>query len=169
MNLELRKEELNKIKLDFLGKQGSLTAVTKHIAKLPESKRPEIGRLANEIKHTLEVLLEEKTHALKKMQGTEVHKTQIDITMPGIMNGVIMVMTGSLMGRSTKGQTRASSGLSNTVPHCCASTQSLCCRFCSSHASHSSHTHCSLHGTQAPSLQTVPGLQSCLFSSRQLS
>lgn len=77
--------DLEKIQQDFLGKHGQLTVAIKSIAKLPESRRPEVGRLANEIKKTLEELLKDKKSQKKKnaSKKTSGHDN-IDVTIPGV-------------------------------------------------------------------------------------
>lgn len=76
--------ELNEIKLDFLGKNGRLSIAMKVLAEAPPEKRGEIGRLANEVKATIEELIaaqEKKLGAKTVTTGT----TSIDVTMPGLL------------------------------------------------------------------------------------
>ncbi|RJQ25392.1 phenylalanine--tRNA ligase subunit alpha [Candidatus Parcubacteria bacterium] len=77
-------DELNKIKLSFLGKKGILTFAIKNLSKIPIERRPEIGKLANEIKNTLEILVEDKEKALNIQKETKIEKKHIDVTLPGI-------------------------------------------------------------------------------------
>lgn len=77
-------EELNSIKLDFLGKNGHLTQAIKGISKLPEDRRPEIGKLANEIKNTVESFIEGKEKSFKQKKKEEISRQTIDITLPGV-------------------------------------------------------------------------------------
>lgn len=76
-------KELEHIHLSFLGKSGSLTQLIKDIGKLPEDKRPEIGLLANEIKQTLDELIQDKK--LKTASDSKAGRTvgKLDITLPG--------------------------------------------------------------------------------------
>lgn len=76
-------KELEEIKLQFLGRSGKLTVAIKEIAKLPQEKRPEIGKLANEVKQTIEETLESQKSKAKS-QKLEASKKQIDKTAPGI-------------------------------------------------------------------------------------
>lgn len=76
-------KELEEIKLQFLGRSGKLTLAIKEIAKILESKRPEIGKLANEVKQTIEETLENQKSKVKS-QKLEASKAQIDTTAPGI-------------------------------------------------------------------------------------
>src|SRR3989344_1022706 len=76
-------EELEEIKLQFLGRSGALTVAMKEIAKLPQERRPEIGALANEVKQILEETIKTTGNSLKK-QKTSQRIQKIDITEPGI-------------------------------------------------------------------------------------
>lgn len=76
-------EELEEIKLQFLGRSGALTVAIKEIAKLPQERRPEIGVLANEVKQILEETIKTTGDSLKK-QETSRKLQKIDITEPGI-------------------------------------------------------------------------------------
>lgn len=76
-------KELEEIKLQFLGRSGKLTLAIKEITKIPESKRPEIGKLANEVKQTIEETLESQKSRVKS-QKLEESKKQVDTTAPGI-------------------------------------------------------------------------------------
>lgn len=76
--------ELNEIKLDFLGKNGRLSIAMKVLSQAPSEKRGEIGRLANEVKATIEDLIanqEKKLGAKTITTGS----TSIDVTMPGTL------------------------------------------------------------------------------------
>lgn len=73
---------LEEIKLQFLGRSGKLTLAIKDIANLPKESRPEIGRLANEVKKTVEEAIEQQQSVVKKESKTRV--TKIDVTLPGI-------------------------------------------------------------------------------------
>lgn len=74
-------EELEQIRIQFLGKKGKFTLLLKDIPKLPSNERPTFGRLANEIKLALEKALEEKIAQFKT--GGELEKEWIDVTLPG--------------------------------------------------------------------------------------
>src|SRR3989344_9594654 len=75
-------QELEEIRVQFLGRSGLLTKGIKEIAKLPKDKRPEIGMLANETKTIIEEAIQ---NAKKKLADRETPKeSDIDITAPGI-------------------------------------------------------------------------------------
>ncbi|MBN3037855.1 MAG: phenylalanine--tRNA ligase subunit alpha [Candidatus Omnitrophica bacterium] len=74
-------EELDKVRVGFLGRNGTLTQLLKTIPQLALKYRPEAGRLANALKRKLEENLREKIDALHKEK--EEKGLEIDITMPG--------------------------------------------------------------------------------------
>lgn len=75
-------KELEEIKLQFLGKSGTLTLALKEIAKLPEKKRPEVGKLANEVKQIIEDAIENAKLSFREQKIKKMQK--IDVTDPGI-------------------------------------------------------------------------------------
>lgn len=76
-------QELDEIKLQFLGRSGILTIALKELAKVPAEKRPEIGRVANEVKLTIENAIESTAESF--VQEKRKRKKTIDVTEPGIM------------------------------------------------------------------------------------
>lgn len=76
-------EELEDLKLQFLGRNGKLTLLIKNISKLPLDKRPEVGVLANEVKKTIEQAISDKELELKNVK-IKARREKIDITNPGI-------------------------------------------------------------------------------------
>ncbi len=77
-------EELNRIKLDFLGKSGRLTVLVKGLKDIPIEKRPEVGRLANEILSSVEELVVTRSAQLKGKAKSALRNESLDITMPGV-------------------------------------------------------------------------------------
>lgn len=65
-------EDIEQIYIQFLGKKGKLTEALKEIPHLPIEKRAEIGRLANEIKKTLEEQIDHKRAELKREKGRKI-------------------------------------------------------------------------------------------------
>lgn len=84
MILEARSlEELEEVKLSYLGRSGKLTLAMKEISQLPVEERPRIGRVANEAKTIIEETIENQS-AKFKTQNTKQIKQVIDVTDPGI-------------------------------------------------------------------------------------
>ena len=76
-------DELNSLKLDFLGKSGKLTTLIKDLKSVPEDRRPEVGKLANEIKNSIEGLFESREKELKVKKIETKKQEKLDYTMPG--------------------------------------------------------------------------------------
>ncbi len=76
-------EELEEIKLQFLGRSGKLTLTMKEMGKLPKEKRPQIGVLANEVKTTIEEALANASTRFSAHKKAVIQK-KIDVTNPGI-------------------------------------------------------------------------------------
>jgi phenylalanyl-tRNA synthetase alpha chain len=74
--------ELQDVKVSLLGKQGSLSNILKDVPHLDISLRPEIGRVANDIKKRLTFLIEE--HEIEiRLKASEI-PSDFDVTIPGI-------------------------------------------------------------------------------------
>lgn len=77
-------QELNAIKLDFLGRSGKLTQLVKKIKNVPEDRRAEVGKLANEILSSVEELIENQASKLSGKRRDALKKMTFDITRPGL-------------------------------------------------------------------------------------
>ncbi|NLT96465.1 MAG: phenylalanine--tRNA ligase subunit alpha [Clostridia bacterium] len=77
-------EEINELKVRFLGKKGELTQVLRGMGQLSPEERPLIGQLANEVRDELNSLFQERVAAIKKIeQEQKLQAETIDITLPG--------------------------------------------------------------------------------------
>lgn len=80
----LSRDELEKIRVDFLGKKGQLTAVLRGMGSLSAEERPIIGKVVNEVREVIEEALKK---AFDDIKGTEkkqkLEKEIIDVTIPG--------------------------------------------------------------------------------------
>jgi phenylalanyl-tRNA synthetase alpha chain len=87
--LSAEADEIERIYIDYLGKKGKLTLALKDLPNVEIEKRAEIGKLANEIKDSLEEQINDKRLDLKKESKkatlTKSRGEELDITMPGIM------------------------------------------------------------------------------------
>ena len=77
-------EQLNEVKVRFLGRKGELTGLMKGLGALSSEDRPLVGQVVNCIKTELEALLEqamvrERDAATTRRLATE----RVDITLPG--------------------------------------------------------------------------------------
>jgi phenylalanyl-tRNA synthetase alpha chain len=77
-------QDLENIRVKYLGKKGELTSVLRGMGALSAEERPVIGQLANEVREFLESKLDSaKEELVKKERGSQLDKEVIDITMPG--------------------------------------------------------------------------------------
>ena len=77
-------QELESLRVKFLGKKGELTAVLKKMGSLSPEERPIMGQLANQVRATLEKDLEQKKEKLAAMAlDLKLRSEALDVTMPG--------------------------------------------------------------------------------------
>ena len=76
-------EELEAVRIKYLGRKGRLTDFLKQIGTLPEEKRRTEGKLANLAKQQFTELFENKKIQLTKEKESLDTSAQFDITLPG--------------------------------------------------------------------------------------
>lgn len=91
--------QLDQIRVNYLGKKGRVSRVLGGMAKLDPSDRPRIGALANEVKVFVQTALEKKQRQLQAAQiQAQLEAETLDVTMPGFyrpqgrvhpLNGII--------------------------------------------------------------------------------
>lgn len=77
-------EQLEALRVEFLGKKGRITEVLRQMGKLSAEERPQIGQAANFLKERLHNIIENKKTEIE--QGVRVRKMEeerIDVTLPG--------------------------------------------------------------------------------------
>ena len=78
-------EELDKVRVSYLGKKGELSKVLGGMGKLPAAERPKIGGLANKAKTNLQAQLDQRKESLQQAQiQAQLEAETIDVTMPGV-------------------------------------------------------------------------------------
>jgi phenylalanyl-tRNA synthetase alpha chain len=76
--------ELDELKVAYLGKKGELTRILKGMGALTAEERPVIGQLANDVRTALEENIERTKDRLAKAVRDEKLKSEVlDVTMPG--------------------------------------------------------------------------------------
>jgi phenylalanyl-tRNA synthetase alpha chain len=84
-------EEMEALRVRYLGRKGALTAVLRGLKEVPPERRPAIGELANQVKDLLGQRLEALRLRLQEQKKAKSLATErIDVTLPG---------TRSLLGR----------------------------------------------------------------------
>jgi phenylalanyl-tRNA synthetase alpha chain len=77
-------EELQSLKVKFLGRKGELTAIMKGIGALTPEERPLIGQVVNAVRDCLEESFETTSLALKEqLKSAKLKSEIIDVTLPG--------------------------------------------------------------------------------------
>ena len=77
-------EELNKIRVEFLGKKGKVSLLMKKIKEISPEERKEYGKAVNELKKAIESLISERIDELKVLEKKKLfEKMWVDVTIPG--------------------------------------------------------------------------------------
>lgn len=71
-------EELEQIRIEYFGREGRITKLTKDIKNVPQAERQQVGRTLNEVKVVIENLLAEQKNSIK-----EAARVWFDPTIPG--------------------------------------------------------------------------------------
>ncbi len=77
-------DELEKLRIKYLGRKGVITALLRSISSLPENERPQMGKLINETAENIEQILKHSEQILKSNEKEQkLVNEKIDITLPG--------------------------------------------------------------------------------------
>lgn len=78
-------QQLEELRVGYLGKKGQLSLILKEMGKLSPEERPKIGAIANEIKNTIQDNLSNKQQHLQQAQiEKQILAETLDVTMPGV-------------------------------------------------------------------------------------
>ncbi len=77
-------KEAEEARVDFLGRKGRLAEIMSRLPDLPAGDKPAVGRLANEVKNDLNMLLGHKIREIQ-LQTREEKLSEFDPSMPGRM------------------------------------------------------------------------------------
>ncbi|WP_418792187.1 phenylalanine--tRNA ligase subunit alpha [Phosphitispora sp. TUW77] len=77
-------DQINEIRVRYLGKKGELTTILRGMGALSAEERPLAGQLANEVRQAIESELSSKTETLKEREKLgRLDEETIDVTLPG--------------------------------------------------------------------------------------
>jgi len=77
-------ETLKRLRVKYLGKKGKITGLMKHLKDLPQDERPIFGQKVNELKNTVESILQKKyEEVLEKEKLERFEEERLDVTLPG--------------------------------------------------------------------------------------
>lgn len=75
---------LDGVRVNYLGKKGSLTGVLRGLGALAPGERPEVGRVSNEVRQALESAIEMRRMALEETAlAARIAAEAVDVTLPG--------------------------------------------------------------------------------------
>lgn len=76
-------DRLNEVRVSFLGKKGSLTAVLKSMKNVDPEDRPKVGKWVNDARAEIETRMTEMKNRLDaEKMARELEKEKIDVTLP---------------------------------------------------------------------------------------
>lgn len=76
--------DLNEIRVKYLGKKGEITGILRGLGKLSKEDRPRVGQIVNEARQQLEGLIAQKNDELKTRElESRLASEKIDVTLPG--------------------------------------------------------------------------------------
>jgi len=76
--------DLDTVRVKYLGKKGELTAILKSMGQLSADMRPIMGKVANEVRESIEGGLEQALNVLKAQEtGSRLLQEKLDVTLPG--------------------------------------------------------------------------------------
>src|SRR5688500_11911551 len=77
-------QELEELRVRYLGRKSELTATLRSIGELPPDERGPVGKEANQVRRALEELLERRTSELEAQElDRGLAEDRIDVTLPG--------------------------------------------------------------------------------------
>ena len=83
-NLVSNLKDIEKIKVEYLGRKGLVTLLLRRLGELSTQERPKIGQLLNQTKREMEELIKIKTIEIEKLEKNKNLKEEsIDVTLPG--------------------------------------------------------------------------------------
>ena len=77
-------ENLEALRVKYLGKKGELTAILRQMGKLSAEERPAMGQLANQLRADIEQAIEARRSELNQaMLQRKLDREAVDVTLPG--------------------------------------------------------------------------------------
>jgi len=76
--------QLEQIRVDFLGKKGSITSLMKQLGSISKEERPKVGQIINQAKQAVQGLINQQKEQLQnKLLEEQLLSEKIDVTLPG--------------------------------------------------------------------------------------
>jgi len=78
-------EDLEQLRVNYLGKKGELSQILREMGKLTPEERPRLGAIANEVKELVQSLLESRRESLQNAQiKAKLAAETLDVTLPAL-------------------------------------------------------------------------------------
>ena len=78
-------EDLEQLRVNYLGKKGELSQILREMGKLTPEERPRLGAIANEVKESVQSLLESRRESLQNAQiKAKLAAETLDVTLPAL-------------------------------------------------------------------------------------
>ncbi|NCS00752.1 MAG: phenylalanine--tRNA ligase subunit alpha [Microcystis aeruginosa G13-07] len=78
-------EDLEQLRVNYLGKKGELSQILREMGKLTPEERPRLGAIANQVKELVQSLLESQRESLNNAQiQAKLAAETIDVTLPAL-------------------------------------------------------------------------------------
>jgi phenylalanyl-tRNA synthetase alpha chain len=93
------KQQLEKVRIKYLGKKGLITNIMKSLSDLPKSEIPKAGKAANDAKKALQQALASRQESIDKLEmDRKLAQESIDVTLDGTgqLNGALHPITRTL-------------------------------------------------------------------------
>lgn len=77
-------QQLNDLRVKYLGKKGALTEILRGMGGLSAEERPVIGQVANDVRAAIESVIDEKQNAFQQAEtNNRLLEETLDVTLPG--------------------------------------------------------------------------------------
>ncbi len=76
-------QDLERLRVLYLGRKGVLSAASRSIGELPEAQRPSLGRAVNEAQRRIAAALDRRREELAAQAAQGAAAGQLDVTLPG--------------------------------------------------------------------------------------
>ncbi len=77
------RQELDQVRVAYLGRAGKITRVLRGLGTLPAELRPEAGKATNRARQTAEAAIEKRREELAEEEAAERAADRLDVTLPG--------------------------------------------------------------------------------------
>lgn len=82
-------QQLNNVRVKYLGKSGEISLLMRDMANVPKEERPNMGKLVNELRSAVEGALNAKTAQIEQQEKlARLKAEEIDVTLPSNAKGI---------------------------------------------------------------------------------